>query len=112
MSERNPVVAWPWHRWQDRTPENHPEGPSQSPDKILTFEVDVCANPGKFGVNFGAIYVQNPGKTLRLDVGMSHNPGKILGLASVCTRNFSWATFFWEFFCMYESKSGYFGLSD
>jgi hypothetical protein len=47
----------------------------------LTFEVYVCANPGKFEVNFGAIYVQNPGKTLGSDVGMSHNPGKVLGPA-------------------------------
>jgi hypothetical protein len=45
----------------------------------LTFEVDVCANLGKFGVNFGAIYVQNLGKILRLDVGMSHNPGESFG---------------------------------
>jgi hypothetical protein len=76
----------------------------------LTFEVDVCANPGKFGVNFGAIYVQNPGKISRLDVGMSHNPGKILGLASVCSRNFSWvAIFFGNFFVCMSQNPGILG---
>src|SRR6267154_6673699 len=66
-----------WGVNPSRTPENQPICPIRNPEKILTFETYVCANLGKFGVNFGMMYERNPGNTLGLDLGMIHNPGKI-----------------------------------
>src|ERR1700683_3636820 len=44
-----------------RTPENPPKCIFPSPGKILSFGADVCANPSKFGLIFGQMFMSNPG---------------------------------------------------
>jgi len=42
-------------------PENLPKCIFPGPGKILRFEADVCADPGKFGQIFDQMYMSNPG---------------------------------------------------
>jgi hypothetical protein len=44
------------HRYS-RTPENPLRGPCQGPDKILTFGLDVCADPDNFRAQNPCMYV-------------------------------------------------------
>jgi len=58
----------------DRTPENPLRAPCQGPDKILTFGLDVCADPDNFRAQNPGMYVSQSGQFQPSRGGLCQSP--------------------------------------
>jgi len=68
-----------WCTLYTRTPENPLRGMCQGPDKILTFGVDVCADPDNFRVENPDMYVSQSGQFWASHGGLCQSPDNFGG---------------------------------